>query len=68
MSNNTIVNQIYDVELKHMDQLNSMQQLEIDKKELAISNKNNLLFFVSLVFMLLLIGLYLGYRNRQHKQ
>jgi len=68
MNNNTIVNQIYDVELKHLDQLNNMQQLEIDKKELAISNKNNLLFFVSLVFMLLLIGLYLAYRNRQHKQ
>lgn len=68
MNNNTIVNQIYDVELKHLDQLNNMQQLEIDKKELSIRNKNNLLFFVSLVFMLLLIGLYLAYRNRQHKQ
>lgn len=68
MNNNTIVNQIYDVELKHLDQLNNMQQLEIDKKELAISNKNNLLFFMSLVFILLLIGLYLAYRNHQHKQ
>lgn len=68
MNNNTIVNQIYDVELKHLDQLNNMQQLEIDKKELSISKKNNLLFFVSLVFILLLIGLYLAYRNHQHKQ
>ena len=68
MSNNTIVNQIYDVELKHLDQLNNMQQLEIDKKELVISNKNNLLFFISLVFILLLSGLYLIYRNHQHKQ
>ena len=68
LNNNTIVNQIYDVELKHLDQLNNMQQLEIDKKELAISNKNNLLFLLSLIFMLLLIGLYLVYRNHQHKQ
>lgn len=68
LNNNTIVNQIYDVELKHLDQLNNMQQLEIDKKELAISNKNNLLFLLSLVFLLLLIGLYLVYRNHQHKQ
>ena len=68
MSNNTIVNQIYDVELKHLDQLNHLQQLEIDKKELTISNKNNLLFFLSLVFVLLLSGLYLLYRNHQHKQ
>ncbi|MDP2688391.1 MAG: sensor histidine kinase [Aequorivita sp.] len=68
LNNNTIVNQIYDVELKHLDQLNNMQQLEIDKKELAISNKNNLLFLLSLVFVLLLIGLYLVYRNHQHKQ
>lgn len=68
MNNTTIINQIYDMELKHLDQLNTMQQLELDKRELAISNKNNLLFFLSLIFMLVLTGLYLAYRNHQHKQ
>lgn len=68
MNNNTIINQIYDLELKHLDQLNKMQRLEIEKKELAINNKNNLIFFLSVVFMLVLIGLYLIYRNHQHKQ
>lgn len=68
MNNNTIINQIYDVELKHLDQVNNLQQFEIEKKELAINNKNNLLIFVSILFGLLLIGLYLAYRNYQHIQ
>lgn len=68
INNTTIVNQIYDVELKHLDQLNKMQQLEIDKKVLTISKKNTLLFFFSLVLILLMIGFYLAYRNHHHKQ
>jgi len=68
INNTTILNQIYDVELKQLDQLNKMQQLEIDKKELAISKKNTLLFFLYLVVFLMLIGFYLAYRNHHHKQ
>lgn len=66
--NQTVVNQIYDVEVTHLSQLNKMQQLEIETKALAISNKNTWLFFVSLVFTLILIGFYLAYRNHRHKQ
>ena len=66
--NQTVINQIYDVELKYLNQLNKMQQLELEKKELTISKKNNLLFFVSLIFVLLLIGLYLAYLNHRHIQ
>src|SRR5690606_1850298 len=36
LNNNTVVNQIYDVELNHLNQLNKMQELELEKKELAI--------------------------------
>lgn len=68
LNNNSVVNQIYDVELNHLNQLNKMQQLELDKKELAIRNKNNLLFFVSSLFLLGLAGLYLAYRNHRNKQ
>lgn len=68
INNTTILDQIYDVELKQLDQLNQMQQLEIDKKELAISKKNTLLFSLYLVVFLMLIGFYLAYRNHHHKQ
>lgn len=68
LTNQTVINQIYDVEVNHLSQLNKMQHLELEKKEMAISNKNSLLFFLSLVFLLVLIGLYLAYRNHRHKQ
>lgn len=66
--NQTVIHQIYDVELNYLSQLNKMQQLELDKKELSISKKNNLLFFISLLSVLLLIGLYLLYLNHRHRQ
>lgn len=66
--NQTVVHQIYDVELNYLNQLNKMQQLDLEKKELAISRKNNLLFFISLTFALVLVGLYLIYLNHRHRQ
>ncbi len=66
--NQAVVHQVYDVELNYLSQLNKMQQLELDKKELAISKKNNLLFFISLTFIMLLTGLYLLYLNHRHRQ
>lgn len=66
--NQAVIHQVYNVELTYLNHLNKMQQLELEKKELAISNKNNLLFFISLVFILLLIGLYLAYLNYHHRQ
>jgi len=68
LNNNTIVNQIYDVEVDYLNQLNKMQQLELEKKELAISNKNIWLFFLSLIFLMISGGSYLLYRNHQNKQ
>lgn len=68
LTNQTVVNQIYDVELNYLNRINKMQLLELETKELAISKKNNLLFFISLIFILLLLGFYLIYRNYQHKQ
>lgn len=68
LNNNTVVNQIYDVEVDYLNQLNKMQKLELEKKELAISNKNIWLFFLSVVFLMVFGGLYLLYRNHQNKQ
>lgn len=64
----TIIHQVYDIELSHLDEVNKTQKLELEKKELAISKTNNLLFFISITFILLLIGLYLLYINRRHRQ
>lgn len=68
MTNNTIVNQIYDVEVDYLNQLNQLQKLELEKKELAISNKNIILILMSLVFLIIFGGLYFLYRNHQNKQ
>lgn len=67
-NNASIVNQIYNTEVNQLNQLNKMQKLDLEKKELAISKKNNLLLFISTTFVLGLMGLYLAYRNHQHKQ
>jgi len=66
--NQTVIHQVYDVELTHLNQLNKMQQLELERKKLIISKKNTLLFFISLVFIMLLIGSWLVYLNHRHRQ
>jgi signal transduction histidine kinase len=66
--NQTVIHQIYDVEVTYLNQLNKMQQLELEKKELSISKKNNVLFFISITFALTLTGLYLLYLNHRHRQ
>ena len=66
--NQTVIHQVYDVELTHLNQLNKMQQLELERKKLIIDKKNTLLFFISLVFILLLIGSWLVYLNHRHRQ
>lgn len=68
LTNQAVISQIYDLELSSLSRLNTLQQLELDKKELLISKKNNLLIFIILVFVLLIIGLYLLYKNHKHKQ
>lgn len=66
--NQTTIHQVYDIELNYLNNLNKMQELEIEKKELVISKKNYLLGFSFLIFVLLLVGLYLIYVNLRHKQ
>lgn len=66
--NKTVIHQVYDVELTSLNQLNKMQQLELEKKQLIISKKNTLLFFITLIFILVLVGIWLVYLNHRHRQ
>lgn len=68
LSNQTVMHQIYDLELNHLSQQNKMHQLELEKKELAISKQNNFLFFTLLIFLMLFTGMYLIYLNHRHRQ
>lgn len=68
LSNQTIMHQIYDIELSNLSNLNKMQQLELEKQELAMSKQNTLFFFTSLTFVLLFAGFYLIYLNLRHRQ
>ena len=66
--NQTIIHQIYDFEIANLSQLNKLKQLEIERKELAISKRNNLLIFTVIVFLLTITGLYFFYQNRRNRQ
>lgn len=66
--NKAVVHQVYDVELNYLNQMNKMQLLELEKKELSISKKNNLLVSITLIFILMLAGFYLLYLNHRHRQ
>ncbi len=66
--NQTILHQIYDFEISSLSQTNQLQQLELERKELAISKKNNLLWFAVLVFILAITGLYFIYLNHRNHQ
>ncbi|PKP54146.1 MAG: hypothetical protein CVT92_01045 [Bacteroidetes bacterium HGW-Bacteroidetes-1] len=66
--NQTILHQIYNLEISTLNETNALQQLQIERQRLSISKKNNLLFFIIIAFALLIIGLYLLYLNYKHIQ
>lgn len=66
--NQAIVHQVHNMELSSLSQTNQLQQLELERQELAISKKNNLLWFAGLVFLLAFTGLYFMYLNRRNRQ
>lgn len=68
LNDQTVINQIYDTEVGHLNQQNKMQSLELERKELAIQNKNTLLLSALIIFILGIGGFYLIYRNHHHKQ
>lgn len=66
--NQSILHQVYDFELTNLSQANQLQQLELEKKELAIARKNSLLIFTLVVFFLTTGGFYLIYLNHRNRQ
>ncbi|MFW5706345.1 MAG: tetratricopeptide repeat-containing sensor histidine kinase [Bacteroidota bacterium] len=66
--NQTIVHQVHNLELSSLSEANKLQQLELERKELAISKKNNLLWFATLFFAVSIAGLYFFYLNRRNRQ
>lgn len=63
--NQTIIQQIYDFEISNLSQANKLQELELERKELSIRNKNLLLGFTIFISLLTITGLYFFYRSRQ---
>jgi two-component system NarL family sensor kinase len=66
--NQTILHQIHNLEVTRLNQARQLQQTELNKKELAIRKKNELLYYSLAVFVLLLIGLYMFYVNHRNRQ
>lgn len=66
--NQTIIHQIYDVELSTLSRQNLMQQLELERTNVKVSKKNSMLILVSVTFVLLSVGMYLLYLNHRHRQ
>lgn len=66
--NQTVLHQIYNLEINTLSQANVLQQLQIESQGLSISKKNNLLVFIGISFLLVILGSYLLYLNYRHKQ
>ncbi len=68
INSNTVVNQVYDVEVDYLNQLTGMQRLELEKKQLSIDNRNIWLLLLAIVFIMIVGGLYLSYRYHKSKE
>ena len=66
--NKIALHQIYDLEIKSLNDRARLQELELKSKELTIQQKKNQLIFSIIAFVLAMAGIYfvyLNYRNRQ---
>ncbi len=66
--NQTILHQVYNLEINTLSQANALQQLQIESQGLSISKKNNLIVFIVISFLLVTLGIYLLYLNFRHLQ
>ncbi|MFP4470461.1 MAG: tetratricopeptide repeat protein [Bacteroidales bacterium] len=66
--NQSKLHQIYSLEIEQLSLAKEVQQLEIQRQELLLSKKNNIIAFILVIFSLLLIGLYLLYVNYNHRR
>jgi two-component system, NarL family, sensor kinase len=68
MINQNKLHQIYNLEIDHLNQAKEIQQLEIQRQELTISKKNNVILFIIFAFGLIIGGVYLLYLNQNHRR
>lgn len=66
--NQTVVHQVYNLEVSNLNQANRFKELEIERQELIIRNKNNAIVFIGIAFSLTVIGLYLLYLSFRYRQ
>ncbi|NCA85549.1 MAG: tetratricopeptide repeat protein [Clostridia bacterium] len=68
MINQTKLHQIYNLEIEQLSLAKEVQQLEIQRQELLLSKKNNIIIFIVIAFLLALFGFYLLYLNHNHRK
>lgn len=68
LENQTILHQIYNTEISTLTETNALQQLQIEKHMLKQQQKNNLLVFIIVVFILGIFGFSLLYFNVRQRQ
>jgi two-component system, NarL family, sensor kinase len=66
--NQTKLHQIYNIEIDYLNQAKEIQQLEIQRQELLLSKKNNVILFIIVAFVLIMGGVYLLYLNKIHRR
>lgn len=66
--NQNKLHQIYNLEIDHLNQAKEIQQLEIQRQDLIISKKNNVILFIIIAFGLITGGVYLLYLNQNHRR
>ncbi len=62
------LHQIYDLEIKSLNERAMLQELELKSKELTIQQKRNQLIFFIIAFFLIMTGIYLVYLNYHNRQ
>jgi signal transduction histidine kinase len=66
--NQTKLHQIYNIEIDYLNQAKEIQQLEIQRQELLLSKKNNVILFIIVAFAMIMGGVYLLYLNKIHRR
>jgi signal transduction histidine kinase len=64
----TKLHQIYNLEIEQLSQAKKIQQLEIQRQNLLLSKKNNIIAFIIFAFVLIMGGAYLLYLNHNHRR
>jgi two-component system, NarL family, sensor kinase len=66
--NQTVVHQVYNLEVSNLNHANMLKELEIERQDLIIRNKTNTIYFIVIAFVLSVIGIYLLYINFRYRQ